>query len=128
MSTTYQITSAQITDHIAFVISRLEENLASDLEFLHKKTYPCFFDYDNCRGNLRRHLDRADNQLQGFRLLFSDYPKIWKEIGAAMETAVQLHDSRFEEVQALNFPEKQSGPDKSSISSSDHPAETIENL
>lgn len=127
MSATYQITSAQITDFIAFVLSNLEDNLAFDLERLHKKSAPGYFDYDLCRSNLRESLSRADNQLQGVSLLFSSYPEIREEITVAMKTAVQLYDTRFEEVQALAHPEKQSSADQSSLSSLELPVETPEN-
>lgn len=127
MSTTYQITSAQITDFIAFVLSNLECNLASDLERLHGKLNPRFSDYDCCYDNIRHSLDRACNQLQGVSLLFSSYNEINKQILVAMDAAQQSYELRFEEVQALKFPKKQSSADQSSPSSLDLPVETLEN-
>lgn len=126
MSTTYQITSAQITGFIASNLSQLEEFLAADLELLYKESAPEHFDYEYCRNELRRHLDRQDSQLQGLCLLFLDHPEIRKEIYAAMDALKQLYQVRFSEVQALAHPKEQNSADQSSLSSLAVPPETLE--
>lgn len=126
MSANYEITSAQITAFIASTLSNLEDNLAADLALLHKETNSGIFDHDYCITGLRKSHDRAHNQLQGVCLLFLDYPEIGKEIDAAMETALQLHKTRFAEVQALRskqFLQQIQAPSPLAL-----PAETIENL
>ena len=127
MSTTYQITSAEITDFIAFVLSNLEEYLAADLERLRKKSAPTYTDYDFCRSNLQESLSSTLNQFHGVSLLFSSYPEIREEILVAMDAAQQSYKLRFEEVQALKFSKKQSSADQSSPSSLELPVETLEN-
>lgn len=128
MSTTYQITSAQITDFIAFVLSNLEGYLAADLERLRKKSAPTYTDYDFCRSNLQESLSSTLNQFHGVSLLFSSYPEIREEILVAMDAAQQSYKLRFEEVQALKFSKKQSSADQSSPSSLELPVETLDDL
>lgn len=126
MSANPEITLARITAFIASTLSRLEANQADDLALFNKETNPGLFDYDYCIRGLSVSHDRAHNQLQGVCLLFLNYPEIGKEIDAAIETAQQLHTTRFKEVQALRekqFLQQIHKPSPLALS-----AETIENL